>query len=63
MKYLVLSLGKFIFQVSIVIFIIGYCFGFWFKGNDKTQKKVKPKFIKPSTRPILAALEIEIKAA
>lgn len=55
MKFLVLSLGKMIFQVSIIIFIIGYCFGFWFKGQnrpqDKTQKKLRSSSIQPIRKP------------
>ncbi|NRA87253.1 MAG: hypothetical protein HRU28_07635 [Rhizobiales bacterium] len=42
MKFLLFGLGKFIFQMSIVIFIIGYCFGFWFKAKNKSRRKLKP---------------------
>lgn len=42
MKFLLFGLTKFIFQMSIVIFIIGYCFGFWFKSKNKPVKQLSP---------------------
>ncbi len=41
MKFLLYGLGKFIFQLSIVIFIMGYCFGFWFKDKRQAKRKLK----------------------
>lgn len=50
MKILLLGLGKFIFQISVIVFIVGYCFGFWFNRKKEkatklanAQKKVMPK--------------------
>lgn len=67
MKFLVLSLGKILFQISVLIFIVGYCFGFWFKEKkQKQQKQQKPheKILAPLTEGATnPQLDTNVKAA
>lgn len=62
MRYFVLGLGKILFQVSILIFIIGYCFGFWFKGNNKKYKKPKNIEVIPTTQHAKITRQMAVKA-
>ncbi|MBL1419188.1 MAG: hypothetical protein COC24_001635 [Alphaproteobacteria bacterium] len=63
MRFLFLSLGKVIFQVSIIIFIIGYCFGFWFKDKNKVERKLKSKSIRPHDKPAKLPHKVAVEAA
>ncbi|MBL1242387.1 MAG: hypothetical protein COB13_011100 [OCS116 cluster bacterium] len=63
MRFLFLSLGKVIFQVSIIIFIIGYCFGFWFKSKKSSEENAKLKSPHPTAKLVKLPHEVAAEAA